>query len=353
MYNLYVLKHPVTDEIRYVGRTSYTIETRLKAHLSHCRGGSTVHRCNWINSLVNQGLTPKVEFVSKHETWEESGQAEINLIRKLKSEGIDLVNKTEGGDGYLRGRVKQFDLNGNFIKLWDSISVIESELGLSNSHISSCCNGRYGRKSVGNFIWRYEKDEFLTHSVERVHIVTEEHKKILSDRMKGNTLGKLGKGKSNPKAYKKFYLLDELGNVIKTYNSRQEIYLEYDRGAFNYDKKLKRYYSYGLKLQLIAEKNYSSNNDYTLFTEEYKLKRIERSKILSKRQGKVVLQYNLKGDFIKEWENCVIAGNTLNVSIGSIRVNAQGRSITAGGYKWKYKNNEEIVRTSEKSENTE
>ena len=48
--------------------------------------------------------------------------------------------------------VNQYDLNGNFIKKWESVS--EAQKALNISHISECC--RDIRKKTHNFIWRYD-----------------------------------------------------------------------------------------------------------------------------------------------------------------------------------------------------
>ena len=53
-------------------------------------------------------------------------------------------------------KIKQYDLNGNLIKIWDSILDIKKELNLES--ISACCKGR--RNTIGNFVWRYENDDF-------------------------------------------------------------------------------------------------------------------------------------------------------------------------------------------------
>ena len=48
--------------------------------------------------------------------------------------------------------VLQYDLNGNFIKEWESIKEAKKELKVS-SHISCCCNGK--RKTAGGYIWKF------------------------------------------------------------------------------------------------------------------------------------------------------------------------------------------------------
>lgn len=50
--------------------------------------------------------------------------------------------------------VLQYDRQGNFIREWPSVSKVEEELGIGNSHISGCCLGK--RKSAGGFVWRHK-----------------------------------------------------------------------------------------------------------------------------------------------------------------------------------------------------
>lgn len=50
-------------------------------------------------------------------------------------------------------KIKQYDLDNNFIKEWDSMTKIQKELGISTALIWKCCRGIY-KKSRG-FIWKY------------------------------------------------------------------------------------------------------------------------------------------------------------------------------------------------------
>jgi hypothetical protein len=50
--------------------------------------------------------------------------------------------------------IKQYNLNGNFVRDWDRIIDVEKELGIANQTITSCCKGR--KDSAGGFIWRYQ-----------------------------------------------------------------------------------------------------------------------------------------------------------------------------------------------------
>jgi hypothetical protein len=49
-------------------------------------------------------------------------------------------------------KVKQFDLNGVLLKIWNSVE--EAKINTKVSHLDSCCRGE--RKTAGGFIWEYE-----------------------------------------------------------------------------------------------------------------------------------------------------------------------------------------------------
>ena len=63
--------------------------------------------------------------------------------------------KTRRGENfdhsYCYKKVNQYDLNNNFIKSWENISLAKKELNIN--HISDCCNGK--RKTAGGYKWRY------------------------------------------------------------------------------------------------------------------------------------------------------------------------------------------------------
>ena len=52
--------------------------------------------------------------------------------------------------------VIQYDLNGNFIKFWNSQSEINRELNYNKGSISNCCNGK--TKTAYGFKWQYAKE---------------------------------------------------------------------------------------------------------------------------------------------------------------------------------------------------
>lgn len=62
--------------------------------------------------------------------------------------------------------------------------------------------------------------------------------------------------------------------------------------------------------------------------------------IVTKNKSKCILQFNLNGEFIKEWPSGKEASRILNVSPTTIAGNARENGInkSAGGFIWKYKN---------------
>ena len=65
------------------------------------------------------------------------------------------MNKT-GKDHPRSKSVNQFDLEGNFIKTWESASEASRELNMSRSKISLCCN-KIKYKKTGEYKWEYTK----------------------------------------------------------------------------------------------------------------------------------------------------------------------------------------------------
>lgn len=52
-------------------------------------------------------------------------------------------------------KIDQYDINGTFIKTWNSISSIEEELNIKGTHISRVCRGK--RKTTGGYIFKYHQ----------------------------------------------------------------------------------------------------------------------------------------------------------------------------------------------------
>jgi len=52
--------------------------------------------------------------------------------------------------------ILQFDLEGNFIREWNSGKEIEEYFGIKAGNVSNCCYKK--RRTAGGFIWRFKND---------------------------------------------------------------------------------------------------------------------------------------------------------------------------------------------------
>ena len=94
---IYTLSHPITEEIRYIGKTN-NIEKRLRSHLSNHALLEKSKKNNWIISLLRNNLIPKIEVLDET-TDNNINELEIFYISLFRSWGFRLLNMTEGGDG--------------------------------------------------------------------------------------------------------------------------------------------------------------------------------------------------------------------------------------------------------------
>ncbi|MBK3841724.1 GIY-YIG nuclease family protein [Paraburkholderia aspalathi] len=94
--SIYVLRDPRTNEIRYVGKTIQTLQTRLAGHLFDSAKKRT-HRDKWISHLLLLGLKPQIEEIERTlGNWAERESFWILFYRRA---GAKLTNHTDGGEG--------------------------------------------------------------------------------------------------------------------------------------------------------------------------------------------------------------------------------------------------------------
>lgn len=96
---IYTLKHPETNEIRYVGKTT-NIKRRYYQHTNKkiCKKLSNKYLSNWLLSILNKDLKPILNIIEECEdNWVES---EVYWIEQFKIWGFNLINITRGGEGF-------------------------------------------------------------------------------------------------------------------------------------------------------------------------------------------------------------------------------------------------------------
>lgn len=92
---IYVLKHPDTLEVRYVGKTVRSLSRRLGNHIANAKGNKhNVHLSNWILKILADGKRPVIELLEEcdHHIWQDREKYWISMYPNL-------INLTIGGDG--------------------------------------------------------------------------------------------------------------------------------------------------------------------------------------------------------------------------------------------------------------
>lgn len=77
-----------------------------------------------------------------------------NLEFMTHKENINHGSRNERTAKALSKEVFQFDLQGNLIKTWSSLTEVNRKLGFSQGNISKCCNGK--AKTAYNYKWSYQ-----------------------------------------------------------------------------------------------------------------------------------------------------------------------------------------------------
>lgn len=175
---IYILKDPISNEVRYVGKSNNP-QNRLKKHLSESNLiESWTPKNKWLLSLRKDNLSPIMEIIDS--TYLDNiNELEVYWIKHYRDLGIDLTNGTNGGDGFDwtgrkhrsetvekmkichpdRKEIIQFDLNNKIINFYNSIRNCAILSNLDRRHISKCCkNGE--NKTVGGFYFRYIDNYF-------------------------------------------------------------------------------------------------------------------------------------------------------------------------------------------------
>ena len=103
MICIYVLRDPITSEIRYVGKTKQKLYARLSSHKRYSRETTRpTHTTNWIKTLLNSNLVPIIECIEivSENNWQER---ERYWIQYYRNQQVKLTNTLGGGQGAYGG----------------------------------------------------------------------------------------------------------------------------------------------------------------------------------------------------------------------------------------------------------
>lgn len=90
-YTIYTLVDPITNEVRYLGRTKRKLSARLNAHKTD---SSSYDKYMWFQSLVAQSKTPSIIKIDEVDGLEQANIKEQEYIKHYLSIGCNLLNMT-------------------------------------------------------------------------------------------------------------------------------------------------------------------------------------------------------------------------------------------------------------------
>ena len=222
MTKIYTLKHPDTNEIRYVGKTVQQLKYRLATHISRSKKYRYAYVNCWIYSLLQEGKKPIIELIEEVQDnqWEEKeiywiqyystrtrltnfqlGGGHSNVGKELKEEHKKAISESlkgkprdeetkrrisESHKGKIlsestkqklrefnlgksisldtrikmsRGGVEQYSKEGVLLNTYISLQDAAIQTDLFKGNISSACTGRL--KTYGGFKWKYKNEDIV------------------------------------------------------------------------------------------------------------------------------------------------------------------------------------------------
>lgn len=224
---IYCLYNPMTLEVRYIGRTKSELKVRLSQHISKARHAKKYypnknlsHKENWILNLLKLGLKPKIRLLCVIDGWSESHVFEKQLIQK-HLEKHNLVNGDDRGPGSTGAKsinpeteavrvskIKEFfkhdenksnfynkvyayDVDGNFVKEYKSLSFLVKELNLDYTKVQNQMHQK--RKPINGYYYsntKYEKYPYLKskYDLNRTYLIIDNQEFLVCDFQKLHNL---------------------------------------------------------------------------------------------------------------------------------------------------------------------
>lgn len=162
--NIYKILDPFTLKVVYVGKTKKELHIRLLQHFHDVfnRKRKFPLKQKWFEKLAKNQIFPKIELIEQCSV-SESNKREKYWINELKPIFNIMMNNNIKYIEFISNirsiNVYQYDLEGNFIKEWKSISEAAKTLKIENGNICAAASKR--RKLAGIWQWSYVKEEKL------------------------------------------------------------------------------------------------------------------------------------------------------------------------------------------------
>lgn len=344
-YSLYIHKNKINGKC-YVGITSKAPSKRWGNNGYHYNSQpfyNAIQKYGWDNFehiIVLTELT-KTEAESK----------EIEYILKLKSNKREFgYNMTSGGtlNDSAKLTVCQYSLTGDFINEYESITNASEITGIDISYIAKCC--RKERLMAGYFLWAYKNEEpiigYIKPEILKVcqytlgceYIKTYENAQIAESEnniYRGGVTDCCNKRQVTAGNFKWAYEGEVPQNNIPARIRKVHQYTLDGRYINTYSNPTDASKHTGIKRNNISNccnKNFKSAGGYIFVYDGEELD-LNIPKI-----KKRVFQYSKNGTLINEYNSTCDAFYRTGIRPSGISLCCNGKLKTAGGYIWRYEN---------------
>lgn len=283
--------HIVPKELgNYPNDKYYVGITSKKPHIRwYSNGGGYSRNFHFWNTIQKYGWNQiQHEIVAENLTHLEANLMEQKLIKLLQSNCNNYgYNNSIGGDGGNHEesqKVLRYDLNGFYIKTYDSASIAERELGVSRGTINKHC--KHHTSTREGSLWRYENDKIQYPFIDV---------NVLDDEIT-------------------VYEYDKQKQLIDIHSSIKALAIS---NNIKYDD---------LRNALLKKKTYKTTD------------RVYKTSLYKKNKSYKVFQFNLDKSFIKQFNSAVDASIYYDEKYKpkGIRDCCNGTYKTAYGFIWKY-----------------
>jgi len=345
MIYIYILKDPITNDIKYCGKTN-NIKVRLIDHLKNKKYNK--EKIEWIFNLKNKKLKPILEVVdivddNDWDFWEKY------WISQLKTWNFSLFNKTDGGEYSVTGfkhtieakkKISESQIGRKLSKEWrNSISVGRKGIKFSDEHLKNLSLSHIG-KIPNNTIPVYQIDMNKGDIINEFSSVSDAYVSMGVEKKNGSLISTACKGKvKSAYGYYWCYVDDYDDFVYKEYHRIYNPILQFDKNG----KFVKEYSNIKLaakgnsleqsSISHALNKNPSCGGFIWFHKDNFNERTLKNKLKKVKRQYKLY-QIDLEtNDIINEFSSIKEAEEETNIK--HISCVLSGRRKHAGGFKWK------------------
>ena len=317
---IYKIENTVDNKI-YIGQTIQDLESRWK---DHRKKGSN---CRYLKSAIQKYGIDNFEFKLVCITFDSQlDDMEKEYIEKYDCLAPNGYNLRLGGDSgkhhedtkrkisatlLQNKKIIQFDVQGNRLNSFNTCREAAESVGCSPSSIGHCCNGDV--RTTAGYVWKYESiNSDTAKNQSGIPPLTGKFKRIRDTTM-------LTVPKKN-KLVRKIIQFDIHGNKLNSFNTCREAaeHVGVSRSSITTCCLGKRKLSKGYV--------WKYENQEEIYKE-----------IISKKNRKVI-QFDIRGNRLNSFNNCVEASKHVGVAASCITHCCLGNRQTSAGYVWKYEN---------------